>query len=151
MAYSPKKRVSSLLKRLKKQVKKHNAPGYDKQKFLQKTANKLKNNKTWPELEFEKMMNELNIEFEAQKIVGSKIFDYYIPSKNLLLEVDGCYFHGNPDKFPKPNRMQQRNQRNDKFKNTLAVSHGYLIERVWETDLKEHYDLVKKRFSILLA
>lgn len=150
MAYNPKKKVFDIIKKLKKQSKKKTYSVLDKQKFLKKTAENLENNKTWPELEFEKLMNELEIPFQPQKIVGQKIFDYYIPSKNMLVEVDGCYYHGNPEKFPVLNKMQKRNQRNDKFKNVLALGNGYSLERIWESDLKNKYDEVKLRFQLIL-
>jgi len=149
--YNPKKKVSAILKKLKKQGGYSIKKKLNKKKFLEGSAKKMSENKTWPEREFEKMMNELEIPFECQKIVGGKIFDYYVPHKNMLIEVDGCYFHFNPDKFDTPNKMQKRNMKNDKFKNVLASGMGYELERVWESDLKEKYSEVKKRFKKLLS
>jgi G:T-mismatch repair DNA endonuclease (very short patch repair protein) len=46
--------------------------------------------------------------------------------------------------------MQERNLRNDKFKESLAIGLGYKIERVWENDLKKNYELVKLRIQTIL-
>lgn len=117
---------------------------------IQKNAAKMSRKMTWPEREFKKLLKELKVEFETQKIVGSKIFDFYIPKANLLFEVDGDYWHGNKDKFSDLNNLQEKAIRNDAFKDSLATGLGYSIERVWESDLKNNYDIVKKRVKKLL-
>ena len=98
------------------------------------------------------MMKELKVECISQKVIGKKIYDFYIPSKNMLIEVDGDYFHGNPLIYEQAdlNKMQVRNMRNDKFKDVLAKGNGYTIERVWEYDLNNDYTGQKKRFKKLL-
>jgi len=149
MAKDPKKQVAAILRKLKKEAKLPKT-FFNKKKTLESNAKKMSANKTWPEREFEKLMQELDIEYVDQKIVGSKIFDFYIPSINTIVEVDGNYFHGDEEMFPILNNMQKRNVKNDKFKNTLAIGMGYKIERVWESDLKENYIGVKKRIKKLL-
>ncbi|MEK6829912.1 MAG: DUF559 domain-containing protein, partial [Nanoarchaeota archaeon] len=99
-----------------------------------------------------KMMKELKVEYQSQMVVDKKIFDFYIPSKNMIIEIDGDYFHGNPLIYESEdlNRMQIRNQRNDKFKEIMAKGRGYELERVWEYDLKNNYKEQKERFKKLL-
>lgn len=150
MAFNKKKRVKSILKKLKKFKGKTKMNPLDKQKYLEGVAKKMEKNKTWPEREFEKLLEELEVKFETQRIVGEKIFDYYIPSKNLLVEVDGDYYHGNPETNDKLSNMQRRNQKNDQFKDILASGKGYSLERVWESDLKKNYNIVKKHFIEIL-
>ena len=45
-----------------------------------------------------------------ENILKQKIFDYYIPSKKVLVEVDGDYFHANPQRYDENNRskLQER-------------------------------------------
>lgn len=119
---------------------------------LKKNSKKMSAKMTWPEREFEKLLKELDIKFEVQKIVGKKIFDFYIPHMNILFEVDGDYYHANPKttKLENINRMQAKNIRNDKFKDALALGLGFGIERVWEDDLKNDYIKVKERLVKLL-
>lgn len=123
---------------------------YDKQKKLKYRANKMKKKQTWPEQEFAKLLKELEIEFEIQKIVGNKIFDFYIPSANLIVEVDGDYWHGNSETNKSLNKMQLRAVNNDIYKEAVAKGYGYQIERVWESELKKDYASQKERFKKIL-
>ena len=66
-----------------------------------------------------------------------KIYDFYLPDYNLLLEADGDYWHGNPVFFKSLNEIQQINKKNDKFKNELAKQEGYFLIRFWENEIKE--------------
>ena len=122
----------------------------EKEVFLKAKALEMAGKLTWPELEFEKLLNELGIEYRTQEIVGGKIFDFYIPSENLLVEIDGDYWHGNPKVYKKPNKMQNTNRRNDRKKTLIAEQGGYKISRVWESDLKENYGVQKGRFKRML-
>jgi very-short-patch-repair endonuclease len=123
---------------------------FQKKEYVSRQAKKMKRKMTWPEKEFAKLMYELGIKCESQKIVGLKIYDFYLEDYNMLIEVDGDYFHCNPEVFEEANKMQIRNQKNDKFKDVLAKGLGYLIERVWENDLKNNYEETKIRFKKLL-
>lgn len=122
----------------------------EKENFLKSKALTLNSKKTWPELEFEKLLNELNVDFQTQEIVGGKIFDFYIPLFNLLIEVHGDYWHGNPKKYSKLNRTQNKNVKNDAKKMLIAQENGYKLSIVWESDLKENYILEKGRIKKIL-
>lgn len=123
-----------------------------KKKKLQAKAKKMSNKMTSPEKLFEKMLKELGVEYELQKVVESKIFDFYIPSKNMIVEVDGDYWHANPMIYESKdlNKIQARNVRNDQYKEILAKGNGFLLERVWEYDLNNNYKEQKERFKKLL-
>ena len=123
-----------------------------KKKKLQAKAKKMANKMTEPERVFASMLKEIGVDFELQKVVGKKIFDFYIPSKNMIVEVDGDYWHANPIIYEQKdlNKIQLRNQKNDKYKETLAKGNGFKFERVWEYDLKNDYKKEKKRFKKLL-
>jgi len=123
-----------------------------KKKKLQAKAKKMSNKMTEPERIFADMLKDIGVEYELQRVVDSKIFDFYIPSKNMIIEVDGDYWHANPElyKGEELNKIQARNVRNDEFKEILAKGHGYLIERVWESELKNNYKEQEERFKKLL-
>jgi len=123
-----------------------------KKKKIARMANKMSKKMTEPERIFADMMGELDVEFETQKIIDNKIFDFYIPSKNMIIEIDGDYFHGNPLIYESKdlNKMQLRNMRNDTFKDILAKGRGFGLERVWEYELKNNYKEQKIRFKKLL-
>lgn len=153
-----KRKISSYSKMVRKALAKAKidanpaAANMKKKKKLEFTAKKMSNKMTAPEKLFNKMMKELGVNIEAQKVIGNKIYDFYIPSNNILIEVDGDYFHANPLIYETKdlNKMQIRNVRNDKFKDVLAKGNGYKLERVWEYDLNNDYKGQKKRFKKLL-
>lgn len=138
-----------MLRGLKKRAK---APlnAATKAKFVEKQAKKMSKKMTWPEREFKKLMRELGVKIVPQKIVMGKIYDFYDPASNILFEVDGDYWHGNPELYEEQNSMQRRAVKNDAYKDTLAKGLGYEIERIWESDLKKNYAEVKQRMKKLL-
>lgn len=146
---SNKGKINRLLKKIKKQAL-HPINVIKKAKYINNQAKKMSGGMTWPEREFAKLLRELKIEFEIQKVVGTKIYDFYIPMKNILFEVDGDYYHGNSITYKEKNPMQKHNAKNDKYKDILAKGMGYEIERVWESDLKKNYGDVKEKVKRLL-
>lgn len=124
----------------------------NKEKKLKNQAKKMSNKMTAPEQVFSDMMKELEVEYESQKIIGNKIFDFYIPSKNLIIEIHGDYWHANPLIYEgkKLNKIQIRNVNNDKFKTTLAKGNGYFFHVLWEHDLNNNYEEQKEKIIELL-
>lgn len=116
---------------------------------VKRNAAKMKKKKTWPELEFEKVLNELSIAFESQRIVGTKIYDYYIPENNMIVEVQGDYWHANPMFFENLNKIQIRNKKNDEFKKIQVLGLGYLYKEVWENDLKNNRKNIVDEFKLI--
>lgn len=123
----PKKKINSFLKKIKR---------------VKKNAAKMKNKKTWPEMEFEKILNELGIQYQDQKIIGTKIYDFLLIEKNIIIEVHGDYWHGKPEMFESLNKIQIKNKKNDVFKKIQALGMGYGYDEVWEGDLKNNRELV---------
>jgi very-short-patch-repair endonuclease len=108
-----------------------------------------KNNKgTSIEVKISKILIESDIKFETQYEINFnktfRLYDFYLPELNLLIEADGDYWHGNPNKFKTLNEVQLLNKNNDVFKNELAKENGYNLIRFWETDIK------KKNFKFKL-
>jgi very-short-patch-repair endonuclease len=121
---------------------------------LEKNASKMSDKMTKPEREMNQILLELEVEFEPQKIVGKKIFDFYVPQSNLIIEVDGDYWHANSEKYLESdlNSIQKKNIKNDKFKETLALGSGYRIIRVWESELEKNFlevkEIIKKEIGL---
>ena len=144
MAYNPKKKVSSILRKLKRAARIPYTPT-QKANSLKKLAWKMGENPTEPERQLVQIFNELGIEFETQKIVGGKIFDFFTATGNLLLEVDGDYWHAYGLLPEEMNGMQRKSVKNDKRKNIIAKGYGYELIRIWEHELKNEYDKVKEK------
>jgi len=91
-------------------------------------------------------------QFEAKDI--GRFFDFYLPSHNLIIEVDGGYYHSDPRVVDENqlNPMQKHNKRVDEHKNKWALVHGIPIMRIWEKDIRENPKMVmeelKKRLYI---
>lgn len=94
---------------------------------------KVKNTK--PEKELKTILTLNKINYIQQFQLKDKVFDFYIPDFHLLIEVDGIYWHGKNLKNTQMNNMQKKHRKNDKYKNKLAKSLGYNLERVWEDEI----------------
>lgn len=96
--------------------------------------------KTRPELAFKEMLEFNDIEFVFQKWVSwkrgwKKWYDFYIPSLNLLIEIDGVYWHGKGVETGNLNKQQWRTRLNDRLKTILAKSRGFNLLRIWSDEV----------------
>lgn len=74
---------------------------------------------------------------------------------NLLIEVNGDYWHANPNKydenaefiFPKSKVTAKDIWDLDKYKKQIAEQHGYDVLTIWESEFKENIDDVKQRIK----
>lgn len=116
-------------------------------KKIRKKSKKIKNKRDYPtnnnikssklEVFFrEHILETLNVDYQQQKKVSTKYYDFYIPKYNLLIEVDGDYYHAK-DRSKKLNEIQKKNIINDHKKNLIAKRKGYRIIRFWESDINE--------------
>ena len=91
-------------------------------------------------------------QFEAKDI--GRFYDFYLPDVNLIIEIDGSYYHSDPRlvKEENMNPMQKRNKRVDEYKDRWALMHGIPLIRIWEKDIRENpkmvMDELKKRLHI---
>jgi len=92
--------------------------------------------KTTPELIYESILVEKKIEYKYGYELGGKIYDFYIPSQNLLVEIDGIYWHGKGVLDDELDHIQRKIRKNDLIKNRLAEENGYNLIRIWEDEIK---------------
>ena len=91
-------------------------------------------------------------QFEAKDI--GRFYDFYLPDVNLIIEIDGSYFHSDPRlvKEENMNPMQKHNKRVDEYKDRWALMHGIPLIRFWEKDIRENpkmvMDELKKRLYL---
>ena len=83
-------------------------------------------------------------QFEAKDI--GRFYDFYLPKHNLIIEVDGGYYHSDPRVVDENNLspMQKRNKRIDEHKDNWALLHGIPIMRIWEYDIRHNPSGVMK-------
>lgn len=82
----------------------------------------------------------IGVESTYQKRVGGYHYDFHIRDTNILIEVDGDFWHCKPgSKYEIPKmKAQVTNMENDKVKDAVAKSNGYTLLRFWETDIQEN-------------
>jgi very-short-patch-repair endonuclease len=93
-----------------------------------------------PERLMEDILKSHGIEYVYQQEVSGFFYDFYIPSKNILIEVDGDFWHCKPGtKYETPKMPEQvKNVVNDKKKTTVACSNNYTLIRFWESDIQDN-------------
>ena len=122
----------------------------DKQRFrrLNYFKNKQFNKKTILETYFESILIKLGLEFENQFPLDGYLFDFYINNKNLLIEVDGDWYHCNPNVHPEPKSIIQKSVvKNDIRKNRIAEDNGFKLLRFWESDINNKPEEVIERLK----
>lgn len=93
------------------------------------------------ELKIQNFLKQLGVEFYTHfcisEIEHAYNCDIFIPSKKLVIECDGDYFHGNPNLFPinKLNKKQIEQKERDSFRNKELVEKGYNLLRIWENEI----------------
>ena len=94
---------------------------------------------------FEKYLKLFNVEFETQYYINDihQYCDAYVPSKNLIIEVNGDYWHYNPiTNKKKPTFYQLKRMEKDKLKKEYCDKHNIKLFNIWENDIKHNLDEV---------
>lgn len=83
--------------------------------------------------QFEKRMYLIldteNIKYIPQYELNGKYYDAYLPDYNILLEFDGDFWHKSSLSECRY-KVQKRNYKNDRYKDSLAKNKGYKLIRV---------------------
>ncbi len=90
---------------------------------------------TKPEREVKALLDRHGIACTPQHQLSNKVFDFFIPSHQLLIEVDGTYWHGKGLSAEEMNKTQLHNHKNDKVKNQLASDANLMLLRIWEDEI----------------
>jgi len=77
----------------------------DRLDILEKRATRMRENPTPTEKQMAKLLTELKIEYIQQYVFGNYIADFYIPSKNVTIEVNGGYHQEESQKAYDARRM----------------------------------------------
>ena len=81
---------------------------------------KLGNEKSKIEIKFENILRLINLDFEYQYEYQHRLFDFYLEKYNTLIEVDGDFYHCNPNS--KHHEMIYETQKLTKQKDTLSIA-----------------------------
>lgn len=111
------------------------------------------------ELRIQKILNDLNISYTANKFIHSNNFDLIFDNK-IILEINGDYWHANPEKYKASDIISYPNKNyisaekiwnRDKIKKQKIESKGYNVYYLWETEIKQMTDknIIEFIFNIL--
>lgn len=102
-------------------------------------------NESSAEKKFRIMLENNGVSYVTQYVVENKIFDFYIPHTNTLIEIDGIFWHAKDYRCGKKSFeelyfVQQKVVKNDKVKDMIARKIGLNLIRIWEDEV-ENYNL----------
>ena len=124
------------------------------EKAMQRVVKTDKNHTSKLEKTFANILALLDIKYQQffyAKTIKA-FYDFYLPDHNILIEVDGDFWHCHPDKFPEAvYETQKRSVVRDKVKNQWAVDNGYTLLRFWEDDINNNIKYVKQMLQEHLA
>lgn len=98
-------------------------------------------------------LDKLGIVYETQYKAESigRYYDFYLPSSNVLIEVDGDYYHSYGLLYEQMSPMQKKNKRVDEQKDKWAREHNINLIRIWEHDINKNpskvLNMLKEKLS----
>ena len=139
-----RKRPQHVLDSLDKGMREYWGKEENREKQRKKRVKYLKdyqyNNKTILESRFGDLLESIGVDFIFQYTICGFNFDYYLPKYDLVIEVDGDFYHCNPIKYPNGPiyETQKTTIKNDDKKNKICEgSDGLKLLRFWETDIND--------------
>lgn len=89
------------------------------------------------EYKYAEMLDEDGVEYIHQFELAGKLYDFYISETNTLIEINGDYWHCNPEKYPNGpiDEIQRAKIKADEEKKQIAAKEGYNLLILWENDL----------------
>lgn len=119
-----------------RRLRKHGIEG-----FKSNTLLKINQTESSFETEMYLFLATHDILFEKQKEVNGWFFDCYIPSKNLLIEFDGDFWHPLTEEECKY-KFQTKRLHTDKYKENVAIKNGFNIIRIRLSEKEKIKDII---------
>ncbi len=132
--------------RLKRKLKACKNKGRRRALKAKLNLEKMPKQNTMPELRTKKLLDNLGLTYHQQYPLCGYNFDFAIPEKRLLIEVNGEFFHASPLKYSESDRnsMQKKNYRRDRRKLLAAINRGWKVMYIWESDINHRTGRVRK-------
>jgi len=99
-----------------------------------------------------------HIRYTPQRFIKGKSYDFLIEDSNVLIEVNGDYWHANPSLYKKDDEINYPGLKiiraedvwkRDLDKRNNAIEFGYVVLYLWEKDIYENLRNQKLDFFIL--
>ena len=75
-----------------------------------------------------------------------KLYDFKIKDTDILIEIDGDYWHGGPSLEKHFFKLEEVKQ-NDLFKDQLAKDNGFKLIRIWESDIYNEPNIIIEKIN----
>jgi G:T-mismatch repair DNA endonuclease (very short patch repair protein) len=97
------------------------------------------------EIKVKSFLEQLGIDFIQNYYCGGFVFDFFIKSKNLVIECQGDYWHSNPRKYSdlNINEIQKNNKNRDERKKEYIQNNNINGLFIWEYDIRYNFSEVK--------
>lgn len=100
----------------------------------------------------EDLLNQLGVKFKKQKAIRFYNVDFFLPDYNLVLQINGEYWHCDPRVYPQPkNNIQKKNIEKDKEAKKAIIDGGYKLLEIWEGDIKRSPDVVMEKLKKIIS
>lgn len=81
-------------------------------------------------------LDAVGLTYERQKRIGRYAVDFFVPDFNLIIEANGCYWHGcEVCGFNSAEHIEKRKR--DLVRTEFLMSRGYIVHIVWEHEARE--------------
>ena len=127
-----KNQSETQLKRLKQDLSKKLCKTCSNSLFYVLPKNKFD---TKPERKFKDILKKLKIKYTQGFKLENKFYDFYLHKENILIEIDGNYWHGKNLTNEELNPTQKHNRENDQLKNLIAKENSIPLLRFWEDEI----------------
>lgn len=134
--------------------KKKIEPPADPQKSIRKPKRQQKRKRKHAEYGTSKLeerfmknfLDKLGVEYIYQFKMGiiGRYADFFLPKENIIIEIDGDYYHSYGKVYEEMNPMQKHNKRVDKQKDHWCLINNIKMLRIWEHDINKSPSKVMK-------
>lgn len=108
-------------------------------------GNRFPNGMSNLETKISECLNNLSISYTSQFKVGSKLFDFKLSNTNILIEVNGDFWHANPSiyehnqmiNYPGGKIKASDLWKKDETKLKMANKKGYRVIYIWENEMSK--------------
>lgn len=84
------------------------------------------------ELKMKSLLDGMKVHYLQQHSLEKiAIVDFYLPEHKLVIQCDGCYWHGCSIHYPQYSRLQEK----DKEQDSKLTALGYKVIRFWEHEI----------------
>jgi len=107
---------------------------------------KMPRSETAPERAVREILEELEVLYKEQAIIGYYMVDFLLPDQNVVVQADGDFWHAHPDKYEDKDLydLQKTNRWRDSACNKYLRNKDYIVIRFWESDLENNRDECKQ-------